>query len=228
MRPDRLSAVSGPRGGHSGAPCSRSSTLSPRCRLSTILRRRWWNSCPFFRALSPDPEQVIELPKILPVDVPLRTSVREPQLVEQLVEVPPIVSHLKLLGNLSSGSLTVQFHVVVCLVLKVFSQDRATLSQPSRSWTIQFLGRVVVAVLKVYHREQSSTAFSEQIAEFPDPGGGLQDFQPVQGPAASSSTLARHADQWVFRTFSTGKSAKIQRTQGSELGAQSSSWTSKA
>ena len=46
----------------------------------------------FFRALSPDPEQVIEVPTILPEDVSLRTAVREPQLVEQLVEVPTIVS----------------------------------------------------------------------------------------------------------------------------------------
>ena len=46
----------------------------------------------FLRALSPDPEQAIEVPKILPVDVPLRTSVREPQLAEQLVEVPTIIS----------------------------------------------------------------------------------------------------------------------------------------
>ena len=30
--------------GFCGAPCSRSSILSLRCRLSTILRRRWWNS----------------------------------------------------------------------------------------------------------------------------------------------------------------------------------------
>ena len=45
-----------------------------------------------FRALSPDPEQVIEVPKILPEDVSLRTAVREPQLAEQLVEVPTIVS----------------------------------------------------------------------------------------------------------------------------------------
>ena len=46
----------------------------------------------FFRALSPDPEQVVEVPAILPEDVSLRTAVREPQLVEQLVEVPTIVS----------------------------------------------------------------------------------------------------------------------------------------
>ena len=46
----------------------------------------------FFRALSPDPEQVIEVPTIWPEDVSLRTMVREPQLVEQLVEVATIVS----------------------------------------------------------------------------------------------------------------------------------------
>ena len=50
----------------------------------------------FFASLSPDPEQVIEVPKILPVDVPKRTAVRDPQLAEQLVEVPTIVSFLDL------------------------------------------------------------------------------------------------------------------------------------
>ena len=38
--------------------------------------------------LMPDPEQVIDVPKILPGDVSVRTVVREPQLAEQLVEVP--------------------------------------------------------------------------------------------------------------------------------------------
>ena len=41
----------------------------------------------------------------------------------------------------------------------------------------------------------------EQIAEFPDPVGGQQDFQPVQGSAASSSDLPGQAGQGVFRTF---------------------------
>ena len=51
----------------------------------------------FFRALSPDPEQVIEVPKILPLDVPMRAVVRVTQLVEQLVEVPTTVSYSSLL-----------------------------------------------------------------------------------------------------------------------------------
>ena len=42
----------------------------------------------FFRALSPDPEQVIEVPKILLDDVPTGKAVRDTQLAEQLVEVP--------------------------------------------------------------------------------------------------------------------------------------------
>ena len=46
----------------------------------------------FFRALMPDPEQVIEVPKISPEDVSMRTVVREPQVVEQLVEVPTLLS----------------------------------------------------------------------------------------------------------------------------------------
>ena len=51
-----------------------------------------WDIEQFFRAHSHDLEQVIEVPKILPFDVPIRTAVRVPQLAEQLVEVPTIVS----------------------------------------------------------------------------------------------------------------------------------------
>ena len=46
----------------------------------------------FFDLLLPVPEQVIEVPKILLDDVPVRAVLRDPQLVEQLVEVPTIVS----------------------------------------------------------------------------------------------------------------------------------------
>ena len=50
------------------------------------------NLVEFFAALSPVPEQVIAVPKILPHDVPPRRWCRDTQLVEQLVEVPTIVS----------------------------------------------------------------------------------------------------------------------------------------
>ena len=47
----------------------------------------------FFDRLSAVPEPVIEVPKILPEDVPIRAVLRATQLVEQLVEVPTIISY---------------------------------------------------------------------------------------------------------------------------------------
>ena len=46
----------------------------------------------FLATLLPVPEQVIEVPKIVLDGVPVRTSVRDTQLVEHLVEVPTIVA----------------------------------------------------------------------------------------------------------------------------------------
>ena len=43
-----------------------------------------------FDSLFPVAEQAIDVPKIFVDDIPPRTSVREPQLAEQLVEVPTI------------------------------------------------------------------------------------------------------------------------------------------
>ena len=47
----------------------------------------------FFDRLTTVPEQVIEVPKILLEDVPLRAVLRDPQLAEQLVEVPTIETY---------------------------------------------------------------------------------------------------------------------------------------
>ena len=65
----------------------------------------------FFDALSPDPEQAIEVPKILPVDVPMRTPLRDTQLAEQLVEVPTIVSYSWLQLRMGSSSST-RFYLI--------------------------------------------------------------------------------------------------------------------
>ena len=50
----------------------------------------------FLGTLTTDPEQVIEVPKILSEDVPFRAVLRDSQLAEQLVEVPTIVSYSSL------------------------------------------------------------------------------------------------------------------------------------
>ena len=49
----------------------------------------------FFDALFPVVEQVIDVPKVILEDIPPRISVREPQLAEQLVEVPTILHFFK-------------------------------------------------------------------------------------------------------------------------------------
>ena len=56
---------------------------------------QWPNIVQFFAALSPVPEEVIAVPKILPHDVPPRRLCRDTQLAEQLAEVPTILYFLK-------------------------------------------------------------------------------------------------------------------------------------
>ena len=96
VRPDRLSAVSGPQERVQRRTVQQ--IVDPVTSLPTLddpapqMVEQLPDILHFLRALSPDPEQDIEVPKILPMDVPMRTMVREAQLAEQLVEVPTIVS----------------------------------------------------------------------------------------------------------------------------------------
>ena len=162
----------------------------------------------FFDFLLPVPEQVIEVPKILLDDVPMRTVVRDTQLVEQLVEVPTIVSWSMLqqimeqnvyipvvdrgcgTGGGLSGFLPGQYSLTAEQIV-----DNPV---PRRRFRGDFQG---------LHRGQSSTAFFEHIA---DPGGGPQNFLSVQGPAVSSSISPEHAGSRGFRTFSSSeKSAEV-------------------
>ena len=46
--------------------------------------------------------------------------------------------------------------------------------------------------------ERISEQIVEQIVDFTVSRGGLQDFQPVQGPAASSSVSTGHAGEGFF------------------------------
>ena len=155
----------------------------------------------FFGALSPDPEQVIEVPKILPLDVLMRAALRDTQLVEQLVEVPTTVSY-------SSFQRTVEQHVDIPV--------------PDGG------GRL--SGLQGFLPGQSSTAPTiVQIVDIP--GGGLQGSRPGQvSPASSSFHSPAGSDddadvpgQGVFRTFPRPKkSAKLAAHSGSELLPESS------
>ena len=72
----------------------------------------------FFGALLLVVEQFLDVPKIILEDIPPRISAREPQLAEQLVEVPTILNFLKQ---------TVDIPVPRGVVFKVFSQNRVIL-----------------------------------------------------------------------------------------------------
>ena len=186
----------------------------------------------FFDRLTTVPEQVIEVPKIISEDVPMRTVLRATQLAEQLVEVPTIISNplLSLLqALLEHKQRTAEQNVDIPAVGGIGTGGGPSGFLPGQSSSVTAEQIVDNPVLRPggagdfqgFPRGQGSTAFSEQISVFPDPGGGRQDFQPVQG-----SDLPGQAGQGVFRTFPRmKKSAKISRTQGSELGAHSSSWT---
>ena len=147
----------------------------------------------FFDTLQLDPEQVIEVPKIFPEDVLMRAVLRDPQLVEQLVEVPTIVSY-------SSYSW-----------LRLRVEQNVDIPVPGRG------GRI--SGLQGFPPEQSSTALHspeariserivEQIVDIPVSGGGLQDFRPGQGSSSSSHVPARvhevldQLGEGFFRAFS--------------------------
>ena len=150
----------------------------------------------FFAALSP--EQVIEVPKILPLDVPMRAALRVTQLVEQLVEVPTIISYSSLRRTM---------------------EQQVDIPVPRRG------GRSTG--LQGFLPGQSSTASSssskkripertvEQIVRFT--GEGLQDSRPGQVSPASSSFQspagsdddANEPGDGVFRTFPHGKKCGV-------------------
>ena len=83
---------SGRRSESLGASWSSSSTLHPSSRFSHAPVPQTVDSVgevlKILDKLVPDVEQVIEVPKILQHTVPQRSSLQEPQMAEQLVEVP--------------------------------------------------------------------------------------------------------------------------------------------
>ena len=175
----------------------------------------------FFDTLTPGPEQVIEVPKILPDDVPMRTAVRDMQLAEQLVEVP-----------------TEPGYALAVIALKVFSRRelRGSLSgQGSTASGSGFSEQVVDNPVPQGRRgrggglqgsraRQNSTAADvEQIVDIPA-RGGLQGFLPGQGSTTSSSSrLLADADEGihvVFRTFPRPpKSAEVTRQSSARVSA---------
>ena len=150
------------------------------------------------------PEQVIEVPKISSPSRPCRRRVRfAEQTAEQLVEVPTIISYSSLLQR------TVEQNVVIPVPDRGERKVGLQGFPPRQSSTAQLASQ-----------ERSSERIVEQIVDSRVLGGGLQDFRPVQGSSASSSSSREHAGEGVFRTFPRRKkSATLGPHSGSELGA---------
>ena len=120
----------------------------------------------FFGALMPDTDQVIEVPKILLDDVPVRAAERDTQLGEQLVEVPT---------NLGYALAVVASKLCSRREIRHMLQGRGSggASGGARGG------------LQGARPGQNSTPFLEQIVEIPVPqdrregGGGPQGSLPV-------------------------------------------------
>ena len=109
----------------------------------------------------PVPEQVVEVPKILLDDVPVRTAVRDTQLAEQLVEVPTIKS-------LSSLQRIMEQHVAIPV------PDRG-----GRNAGLQGFPPEQSSTATLSSEERISERIVEQIVDIP--GGGLKVFAQVRG-----------------------------------------------
>ena len=164
----------------------------------------------------------------------MRAVLRATQLAEQLVEVPTIISLS--LGSLLQSLLeyrqrTVERNVDIPAVGGSGTGGGLSGFLPGQSYSMtaeQIVDNPVPRRgfdegFQGFHPGQSTAASSEQIVDIPVPHGGRHDLSPS---SADFSNPPDTANQGVFRTVHhRKKSAKIPRTQGSELGAHSSSWT---
>ena len=173
----------------------------------------------FFDFLLPDPEQVIEVPKILLDDVPMRTVVRDTQLAEQLVEVPTILYFLKQrIPEQIDDSPVPHGGRGVSGGPQGFLPRHSSSKRTANKITDLPAPRSGVRRLQGFLPEQSSTAtssssserISERIVEqiaVSRVGEGLQDFLPGQSSSSSSHDPARGSETLdepgygVFRTF---------------------------
>ena len=129
------------------------------------------------------PEQVIEVAKILIDELSARTPVREPQLAEQLVEVPTIISFSSLQRNVEQF-VNIPVPRGGVRRLQGFPPEQGSTALPS-----------------------------EQIVDIPVPHGeSLHGFLPGHCSASSSQFPTGAADdafQGVFRTFPHGKKCGV-------------------
>ena len=152
----------------------------------------------FFDRLMPDPEQVIEVPKISSPSRHCQRRVRfAEQTAEQLVEVPTIISYSSLLQR------TVELNV-----------DIPVLGRGGRNVGLHGFPPRQSSTAQLASQERSSERIVEQIVDSRVLGGGLQDFRPVQGSVASCSVSPGHPGEVVFRTVPLRKKCEVESALG--------------
>ena len=149
----------------------------------------------FFDTLLPVPEQVLEVPKILPDEVPMRTSVRHPQLVEQLVEVPTIISFV--ISTLSDDLLVGSSSDVAAAMMS-FALPCGWEAWPARfvAWPCHLLGCFQLllpdALLEACWYAAMHDSEHEFCCEFPkilEFSGGLSSKEKDKGNCRSGSSF---------------------------------------
>ena len=173
------------------------------------------------------PELVIEVPKMLTPSRCPRTVLSVPQTAEQLVEFPNVVSLIDVIRHpveqtVGGGRIGSLPDILPGQSYSLSAEQIVDNPVPRHGFGGGLHG---------LHPGQSSSAFfgaDHRVAEnvdIPVPRGAPHDFHQNPLPAAGSSDLLETANQGVFSTFPRRKkSAKIPRTQRSELGADFSSW----
>ena len=171
----------------------------------------------FFDRLTTVPEQVIEVPKIISEDVPMRAVLRATQLAEQLVEVPTIISYpmIALLHALLAQR-TVEQNVDIPAVGGGGTGGGLPGFLPGQNYSMtaeQIVDNPVptswysMKDFKVFPQDRVQQPSSEQTVDIPVPHGGRHDLSPS---SADFSNPPDMANQGVFRTFPRlKKSAKI-------------------
>ena len=165
----------------------------------------------FFRLLSPDPEQVIEVPRsCLSMSLCAWSCVLR-SWQNSWCEVPTIIcfSMISLLHALLEIS---ERAVVQNVDIPAVGGSGAggflfgfLPGQVSSETAEQIADNPVrpggAGDLQGFPRRQGSTALAAQIPEFQDPGGGRHDFSQSRAPKQSSWDSPGQAGQRVFRTF---------------------------
>ena len=211
--PDRIVTCPRRRSGICGAPCSRLSLLSLRCRLLDVPVPQTVGQLvgALLHLDTPVPEHAIfEVPKIsCPSRFP-RSVLREPQKAEQLVEAPTFVSLVEVIEQPVDIPVRAWYGTGGRLEGFLPGQSSSSVEQIADTPVPR---RGIYGGFQGFHHGQSAAAkFSEQIFDIPVPHGGRHLHDP--GLASLPQEVAGEAFQGFFFALFPGEKCAV----GSALG----------